>query len=483
MGKVGAGILNIITESLYDKPIVVFREYVQNSVDSFRRIINDENRKSLICDIWEKNGTLYFLDNGAGIQKEKFNEAMVSIAASGKIRTSDMGYKGIGRLSGVPYCKKVDFINICDSKQLFIQKFSINGEEYIKIKNSEDYSKMDIDELMKAIGEFSDMESLGVDEEIRQIIIDHSDMFEKQNTGFLVVLRSVSEILKKTLERDSLKNELEWLLPVDFLEEVKTGEKKELFKEFCTAGDNAVIPAQCFNVKFRGEELRRPIKGDMLRHFLCKADYKYAVGFHSFNRDKIAISKSNDFSGIRVYLDNMLLCDENELIPMLRRYGLIEHTVNETLQTVKGVGAMIYITDKVSISANARRTFIEVTDGDSLEFLRVLANFVESIYAARYALSKYISARKDTEVSEEKYNSAKENANQALRKLASDKIEVEDRDRKQNFSELSETEKKQVIKKKITKEINDKVKAYLSQAVEFDLENAFDDFKTWMLSN
>ena len=31
---VGAGILNIITESLYDNPIVVFREYVQNSVDS-----------------------------------------------------------------------------------------------------------------------------------------------------------------------------------------------------------------------------------------------------------------------------------------------------------------------------------------------------------------------------------------------------------------------------------------------------------------
>ena len=35
--KVGAGILNIITESLYDKPIVVFREYVQNSVDSFMK--------------------------------------------------------------------------------------------------------------------------------------------------------------------------------------------------------------------------------------------------------------------------------------------------------------------------------------------------------------------------------------------------------------------------------------------------------------
>ena len=31
---VGAGILNIITESLYDNPIVVFREYVQNAIDA-----------------------------------------------------------------------------------------------------------------------------------------------------------------------------------------------------------------------------------------------------------------------------------------------------------------------------------------------------------------------------------------------------------------------------------------------------------------
>ena len=28
--SVGAGIISIITESLYDKPIVVFREYVKN---------------------------------------------------------------------------------------------------------------------------------------------------------------------------------------------------------------------------------------------------------------------------------------------------------------------------------------------------------------------------------------------------------------------------------------------------------------------
>ena len=32
-GSVGASIVEIITESLYDKPIVIFREYVQNSAE------------------------------------------------------------------------------------------------------------------------------------------------------------------------------------------------------------------------------------------------------------------------------------------------------------------------------------------------------------------------------------------------------------------------------------------------------------------
>ena len=84
--NVGASILNIITESLYDKPIVVFREYVQNSVDSLS-LVDDNNTDSLTSKIWEKNGNLYFLDNGVGIDENKFVSRMKSIAFSTKIKT------------------------------------------------------------------------------------------------------------------------------------------------------------------------------------------------------------------------------------------------------------------------------------------------------------------------------------------------------------------------------------------------------------
>lgn len=57
---VGAGILNIITESLYDNPIVVFREYVQNSVDS---IFKERCQDDYEIKIWYEENDLCFLDN------------------------------------------------------------------------------------------------------------------------------------------------------------------------------------------------------------------------------------------------------------------------------------------------------------------------------------------------------------------------------------------------------------------------------------
>ena len=102
---VGASILNIITESLYDKPIVVFREYVQNSVDSFSSVDTDTTHL-LTSKIWESNKNLYFLDNGSGIPEKEFINRMKSIAFSTKIKAKNLGYKGIGRLSGISYCNK-----------------------------------------------------------------------------------------------------------------------------------------------------------------------------------------------------------------------------------------------------------------------------------------------------------------------------------------------------------------------------------------
>ena len=126
-GVVGASIVSIITESLYDKPLVVFREYIQNAVDAMTR--TSDNFEYLSAHMWLRDGNLYFLDNGSGIPKDAFERKMTSIARSDKIKKDNIGYKGIGRLSGLPYCQNLSFINILDYKNNIYQEYFIDGKK------------------------------------------------------------------------------------------------------------------------------------------------------------------------------------------------------------------------------------------------------------------------------------------------------------------------------------------------------------------
>ena len=51
------------------------------------------------------------------------------------------------------------------------------------------------------------------------------------------------------------------------------------------------------------------------------------------------------------------------------------------------------------------------------------------------------------------------------------------------FSELSENEQNQIIKKKIVSEINVQIRNYLLQTNTFDYENAYHNFMIWLLAS
>lgn len=478
--RVGAGILNIITESLYDNPIVVFREYVQNSMDSILKCevsVNDREIK-----IWKSEDNLFFLDNGNGIERENFRDEMVKIGASSKKKQRNLGYKGIGRLSGVPYCKNLVFINVYDYANGKAQKYTINSGLYDEIKNDNGYSNLSFVELMDQIGTYQEDVNIKTEQLIYSELQQYDDVLKSSNTGFIVYLQDISLVLNNTIQDEGFFQELQWLLPVDFSVDLYESGEKELFEELTTEKVEDVVPARYCRIYYNDKQILRPISKDMLRDFVCKSNFGYAVGFHTFRKDKIFIDKNNIFSGIRIYIDNMLLCDENELLQSLDHYGLLAHTINGQLQSVRGIGAMIYITDKVNISANARRTFIEVTDNDSLEFLKMLAEFVNTIYDTRYALSNYISAKSKQLADTEKLKQLRMIAFENLKKLSREDVELPQdvEEYETDFSNMSVSEKKKIIKREISNQINLKLKEYLKDLEKFDLENAYNDFLDWI---
>ncbi|MCI8344311.1 MAG: hypothetical protein HFE25_07720 [Clostridia bacterium] len=473
---VGASILSIITESLYDDPLVVFREYVQNSADSIYRLENYNDKCAI--RIWRSGNDLFVLDNGKGIKKEQFEAEMTKIGSSSKKKQKNLGYKGIGRLSGVPYCETLIFVNINDYANGCAQTYSINGKLYDALKDSEEDVLLSFKELMAKIGK---SETINLKEyEYYNQIKNYENLLKTTNAGFIVILKKIKTVLKNTIEDDDFINRLNWLLPVDFEKDLYCSDKGELFRELTSNTDDN--PIRYCRIFYGDRQLFRPIKDKDIRKYLCKNNFNYAVGFHSFNGNKIAIDKDNSFSGIRIYIDNMLLCDENELLQNLDHFGLLEHTSNGQLQSVKGIGAMIYITDKVNIVANARRTFIEVTDTASLDFLRMLAEFVNIIYDTRYALSNYFSAKSKQKADEKKLVDLRQKALDSLRILAKENIELsaEQEDNTLKFESMSVAEQKRAIKKKIELSYESDLKLYLKEISDFDFENAYDNFIRWL---
>jgi len=490
-GTVGAGIVSIITESLYDKPIVVFREYIQNAVDALDIADSVENGGDFFAKIWMSDNSLLFLDNGTGIKSDRFQQTMKSIADSGKTKTENLGYKGIGRLSGIPYCSKLSFINIIDYGKRNFQEYTIDCNKYREMQKSDTYHDLDFDALMSHIGELVESPNIA---DILSATREHGDLFTNRNTGFLVVLKNITLVLKNVIDDEQFQNDLGWLLPVPFFPELVTSSagndrNYELFAELACPNPldkDASIPAKSFHIFYNGEPIYRPLKNNMLRTYLCKSNLEqYAVCVHTFSNRKIELDRKNPFSGIRIYIDNMLLCDENELIPALQQYGLIRHSTYEVLQSVRGIGAMIFIIDKVNISANARRTFIDVTDEDALNFLELIGEFIDSIFKARYALSGYDSAKRKEDTDNEKLSNLRMNALQSLEILARSDItlEVEEKPEPVEFDSLSKTEQKRIVKNTITKELNSQIKKYLSQIEDCNPDTCFSDFKIWLSAN
>lgn len=463
---VGAEILNIITKSLYDNPMVVFREYVQNSVDSIYQTGNNEKNK---IKIWFYENSLYFYDDGNGIDTSDFVRKMRYISISDKDRIKNIGYKGIGRLSGLPYCKTLSFYNISSrTTKNEVQSFSISREKYEELQKTDEYLAMSIDTLMDKIcvSKSDSILSNDIPEKIKDDI----------SKGFLVVLEEITNVLKDIIHDSGFKTELEWLLPLDFNKELYDSEQKDLYNDIFT--ENKETIKKC-HIYYNSEELFRPISPDMMRQYVVKSNFQYAIGFYSFNANKITIDKKK-FSGIRIYLDNMLLCTEEELLRNIYNFGLLHRTPNGILQTVRGIGCMIYITDKISITANARRTFIEVIDTESIQFLKIIAEFINNVYETRYALSNLSSAIENNEDKQsEKYISLRTKAQECLTKMASDNITLKE-ESNINFESLTSVEKKQMIKKAISSQMNIKIKEYLKSKNDLLLDNAWDDFVKWL---
>ena len=106
---VGGEILSLVTAGMYNNPLTIYREYIQNAADALSATGNIPTGKVEInIDPYELRVSIR--DNGPGLARESATRALLPIARSQKRRGTDRGFRGIGRLSGLAFAETVTFL-------------------------------------------------------------------------------------------------------------------------------------------------------------------------------------------------------------------------------------------------------------------------------------------------------------------------------------------------------------------------------------
>ena len=106
---VGVDILGLITSGMYSDPLAVYREYIQNAVDSIHDAgIAEPGRIEILIAREDRRVTIR--DNGPGLSLSEAKMALIPIANSKKRGEWHRGFRGIGRLVGLAFGESVTFL-------------------------------------------------------------------------------------------------------------------------------------------------------------------------------------------------------------------------------------------------------------------------------------------------------------------------------------------------------------------------------------
>ncbi|MBM9514783.1 ATP-binding protein [Desulfogranum marinum] len=197
---IGKNIIEILTTGMYHNPLVIFREYIQNSIDA----INEAVDLGLLAELSDGDVQIYidstkkyvtFEDNGVGVPSETAWSILTSIAASKKDRTKNLGFRGIGRLAGLAYCDEL------------IIETSYKGEPTKTIL------RWDGKKLRNIIGDRTDTKLAS--EVIKDITTFENNLSESKDAHyFKVKLQNVKN--EKLLNVSSVQKYLRMVAPVNF---------------------------------------------------------------------------------------------------------------------------------------------------------------------------------------------------------------------------------------------------------------------------
>lgn len=153
---VGKYILDTLSIGMYNNPLMLMREYIQNSVDAIDEFKKRENLfENSVIDIRidGRNRSIRIVDNGTGLSADYAKNALHDIGRSLKKIPLDRGFRGIGRLGGLGYCEALTFTTKAKGEK----NYSVSRWDCRKLRSliKNDQEVVNIIDLIEQVAEFN----------------------------------------------------------------------------------------------------------------------------------------------------------------------------------------------------------------------------------------------------------------------------------------------------------------------------------------
>lgn len=359
--QVGKYTLESLTTGMYSDPKIVYREYIQNNVDSLEHAVSlgmlEQQGMRIDIIVNADESYISIKDNGTGISAAEAAQTLMNVGSSKKRNANNRGFRGIGRLGGMSYCNTLVFTTSAEN-------------EKVKTVVSFDCKKL---RHLLVPGEYEDMSLSAVLEEITTI----ETFPEKEEKHYLCVEMVDVNGFSDLLDIDAARSYISQVAPLPYQSRhfIYTSQLKsylsdngyvvEEFPIFVGENESDLEPVYKPNKsRFRSDRGKRTVDEiSSMKYFDVTVDGElYALGWYG-NCGWYGFLSEKEISGFRVRKGNILIGDSHTMNAIFK-----EARFNGWTQ-----GEIFIVTDK--LIPNARRDDFEQNDA-YYKFMEALSNSV-----------------------------------------------------------------------------------------------------------
>ena len=319
---IGKYILDTLSIGMYNHPLMLIREYIQNSSDAIDEIckagkLKKEDAKIEI-NINGQTEAVVIKDNGIGVPAEKAWNTLFNIGLSSKRIDTNRGFRGIGRLGGLGYCKRLRFVTKAKGEKIYSE------------------SIWDCEKMRELVGNNTVSDASDIIGDVTQFY-QHKYNKDTDDHFFIVEMNNVRSSRDMLIDVPIVSTYLSEVAPVPFNHfEFSYSEKIE--KELKSKVPNY----ETYKIFVNGKQIFKPYK-DIVNIHKKINDKITDVRFIKFNNGDSLLSfgwiadlkllgiinPSNHVDSIRVRSGNILIGDRNILSGFFREKRFNSYLVGE----------------------------------------------------------------------------------------------------------------------------------------------------------